>query len=132
MELVASEWGKSKTFPLPFVTFGATNWLYGVILVFGDIQIARDGGAYENIPLSQLTVVADHVLITLSDANMQFRYAIVRVKDQGVRAFADTGAILTTDLRSWQQALFSLIESQRGSHTGKGEMLFLHSDLFSS
>ena len=125
MELVASQYGLSKTFPLPLVTFEATDWLFGVTLALGDIQIAKDGGGYENIPLSQLTVVADHVIITLSNANMQFKYAIVRVKDQtGPKVFADTGAILTTDLRSWQQALFTLIESQRGSHTGVKEQIF--------
>ena len=125
MELVASEYGKSKMFPLPFVTYGATDWLSGVTLALGDVQIARDGGAYENIPLSQLAVVADHVIITLSAANMQFNYAIVRIKDQdATKVFEDTGAILTTDLRSWQQALFTLIESQRGSHTGVKEQIF--------
>ena len=125
MELVASEYGKSKTFPLPLVTSGGTDWLYGVTLALGDVQIAKNGGGYENIPLSQLTVVADHVLITLSNANMQFKYAIVRVKDQdATKVFEVTGAILTTDLRSWQQALFTLIESQRGSHTGIKEQIF--------
>lgn len=126
MELVASQYGLSKTFVLPLVTFEATDWLSGVTLALGDVQIAKDGGGgYVNIPLSQLTVVVDHVIITLSDANMQFKYAIVRVKDQtGPKVFADTGAILTTDLRSWQQALFTLIESQRGSHTGVKEQIF--------
>ena len=125
MELVACEYGRSKSFPLPFVEYGVTDWLTGVSLELGDVQIAINGGAYANIPLNQLTVVADHVIITLSDSNMQFKYAIVRIKDQsGTKVFEDTGAILTTDARSWQQALFTLIESQRGSHTGNGEQIF--------
>ena len=125
MELVACEWGKNKSFPLPFVEYGATDWLSGVSLELGDIQIAINGGAYVNISLDQLTIVADHVIITLSDSNMQFKYAIVRVKDQtATKVFEDTGAILTTTVQAWYQALFSLLESQRGSHTGVKEMIF--------
>lgn len=125
MEIISGEWGKSKTFPLPFVTFGGSDWLSGVTLELGDVQIAINGGAYVNIPLSQLSVVADHVIITLSSANMQLEYAIVRVKDQtATKVFEDTGAILATSPRAWIQAIFSLIESQRGTHTGKGQLIF--------
>jgi len=125
MELVASEWGKAKTFPLPFITYGATDWLSGVSLELGDVQIAINGGGYENIPLNQLTVVADHILITISNAQMQFKYAIVRVKDQtGTKVFEDTGAILTTTMHAWNQMLFTLIESQRGSHTAIHDIFY--------
>lgn len=125
MEIISGEWGKTKTFPLPFITFGGSDWLSGVTLELGDVQIAINGGAYVNIPLSQLSVVADHVVITLSNTNMQLEYAIVRVKDQtATKVFEDTGAILATSPRAWVQAIFSLIESQRGSHTGKGQLIF--------
>lgn len=125
MELEACEYGKSKIFILPFVTFGATDWLTGVTLALGDIKIAKDGGAYVNIPLSQLTIISDHVIITLTNTEMQFEYAIVRVQDQtGPKAFKDTGMILSTNLLEYLHKLFSVIESQRGSHTGSGEMVY--------
>lgn len=125
MEIISGEWGKTKIFALPFVTFGATDWLTGVTLALGDVKIAKDGGGYSNIPLGQLDVVSDHVVITLLPADTKFGFAILRIQDQtGPKVFGDTGSILTTTVQAWHQTLFTLIESQRGSHTGEGEIIF--------
>lgn len=109
MEIVSVEWGKSKTFPLPFVTYGATDWLSGVILELGDVKIAKDEGVYSNIPLDQLTVIADQVWITLLPSDTLFINAIVRIQDQtATKVFEDTGAILNTDIT----ATLDVLESQ--------------------
>ena len=55
MELIASEWGQAKTFPLPFVTYGATDFKTGVTLAEGDVKISLDGAAFVNIDTLNLS-----------------------------------------------------------------------------
>ena len=124
MELVACEWGQSKTFMLPFVEYGATDFKTGASFEAGDVKISKDGGAFANIA-SLPTVLGAWMIVTLSVAEMQARYITVQVIDQtSTKVFEDTGVILTTDERSWHQALFALLESQRGSHTGRHDIIF--------
>lgn len=124
MELIASEWGQPKIFPLPFVTYGATDYLTGVTLATGDVKISKDGGAFANIATLP-TVLGAWAIITLSAAEMQARSIIIQFIDQtATKVFEDNGAILSTDVKAWQQALFTLIESQRGSHTGGHDQIF--------
>ena len=124
MEIIACEHGKSKTFMLPLVTYRATDFLSGVSLEAGDVQISKSGAAFTNIGTLP-TILEKWMIITLSAAEMQNEYIAVQAIDQsGTKIFEDTGAILCTTIRSWQQALFTLIESQRGSHTGVGEQIF--------
>jgi len=97
MEIVSLARGEAKVFPLPFVTYGATDWLVGVTLALGDVQIQKDGGAYVNIPLVQLSVVSDVLWITLLTTDTLFDNALIRVKDQdATKVYEDTGAILST------------------------------------
>ena len=124
MELVACEWGQPKIFMLPFIEYGATDFKAGATFEAGDVKISQDGGAFANIDTLP-TVLGAWMIITLSAAEMQARYIALQVIDQtGTKIFEDTGAILTTDERSWHQSLFALVESQRGSHTGVHDILY--------
>ena len=124
MELVASAWGVSKTFMLPLVTYGATDFKTGVTLAEGDVKISQDGGAFGNIA-SLPTILGAWMVITLSADEMKARYITLQAIDQtATKIFEDTGAILTTDERSWHQSLFALLESQRGTHTGVHDILY--------
>jgi len=109
---------------LPFIEYGATDFKAGVTLAEGDVKISQDGGAFTNIDTLP-TILGAWMIITLSAAEMQARYIAIQAIDQtGTKVFEDTGAILTTDERSWHQALFALVESQRGSHTGVHDILY--------
>ncbi|MCK5612710.1 hypothetical protein KAR91_63140, partial [Candidatus Pacearchaeota archaeon] len=124
MELVACEWGQSKTFMLPFIEYGATDFKTGATFEAGDVKVSQDGGAFGNIDTLP-TVLGAWMVITLSAAEMQARYIALQIIDQtGTKVFEDQGAILTTDVKAWHQALFTLIESQRGSHTGVHDQFF--------
>ncbi len=122
-EIISCEWGKSKTFTLPLIEFGATDFKTGVTLAVGDVKISKDGGVFTNIATLP-TVLGAWLIVTLSPTEMQAQYVAVQIIDQtGPKAFQDTGAVLTTTVKAWQQILFSLIESQRGSHTGVDEVI---------
>ncbi|MCK4794605.1 MAG: hypothetical protein KAV87_63330 [Desulfobacteraceae bacterium] len=124
MELVASKWGETKTFMLPCVEYGATDFLSGVTLAIGDVQVSKDGGAFANIATLP-TILGKWMIVTLSAAEMQAGYITLQIIDQdATKIFEDNGAILTTNLESWYLALFSLIESQRGSHTGVHDAIY--------
>ena len=124
MEIISGEWGRAKTFMLPFVTYGATDFLAGVTLAEGDAKISKNGTAFEDLATLP-TILGKWMIITLSAAEMQAEYIAIEVIDQtATKVFEDTGAILATSPRAWIQAIFSLIESQRGSHTGKGQLIF--------
>ncbi len=124
MELVACEWGQSKIFMLPFIEYGATDYKAGVTLEAGDVKVSKDGGAFANIATLP-TILGAWMIVILSAAEMQARYIAFQAIDQsGTKIFEDQGAILTTDERSWHQALFTLVESQRGTHTGVHDIIF--------
>jgi hypothetical protein len=99
MEIITIKKGAAKTFSLPLVTYGGTDWLTGVVLALGDVQIQKDAGAYSSIPLGQLSIVDDVIWIDLLAADTDFDNAIIRVKDQDVtKVFEDSGAILSTEI----------------------------------
>ena len=124
MELVACEWGQSKIFDLPIIEYGATDFKTGVTLAEGDVKISKDNGAFTNIATLP-TILGAWMIITLSADEMKARRIKVQVIDQtATKIFEDTGAILTTDERSWHQSLFALVESQRGSHTGVHDIIY--------
>lgn len=124
MEIISGEWGKSKTFMLPLITYGATDFATGLSLAAGDVKISKNGGAFVNLA-SLPTILGAWMVITLSATEMQAEYIAIQAIDQtGTKVFEDTGSILATSPRAWIQAIFSLIESQRGSHTGKGQLIF--------
>ena len=124
MELVACEWGQSKVFMLPFIEYGATDFKTGATFEVGDVKISQDHGAFTNIDTLP-TVLGAWMVITISAAEMKARSIAIQVIDQtATKIFEDTGAILTTDERSWHQSLFALVESQRGSHTGVHDILY--------
>ena len=124
MEIISGEWGKAKTFPLPFITYGATDFLSGVTLAEGDVQISKDGGDFENIETLP-TILGKWMLVTLSADEMKAGSIAFQAIDQtATKVFEDQGAILSTNIKEWMRILFTLIESQRGSHSGEGEMIF--------
>ena len=123
-EIITGEFGKAKIFALPLITFGATDFFTGASLVAGDVKISKDGGAFTNIATLP-TVLGAWLIVTLSPTEMQAGFVAVQIIDQtGPKAFQDVGAVVTTTAKSWQQILYSLIESQRGSHTGVDEMIY--------
>ena len=124
MEIISGEWGKAKTFLLPFIEYGATDFKTGVTLAAGDVKISKDGGAFTNIATLP-TILGAWMVITLSATEMQAEYIAFQAIDQtATKVFEDQGAILATTPRAWIQGLFTLIESQRGSHTGVHDMFF--------
>ena len=99
MELIASEWGKAKTFPLPFIGYGATDYLTGVALATGDVKISLDGEAFDNIATLP-TVLGAWMIITLSPTEMRSRSIAVQIIDQtATKVFEDTGALKALYLR---------------------------------
>jgi len=128
MEIISGEWGKVKSFYLPFVTYGATDFKTGVTLAAGDVKISKDGGAFTNIATLP-TIVGKWMYITLSAIEMQARNIAVEIVDQtATKVFEDTAATLSTNIKEWMQILFDIIESQRGSHTGEGEVIYWDPD----
>ncbi len=123
-EIITGEFGKAKTFALPLVTFGATDFFTGASLIAGDVKISKNGGAFTNIATLP-TVLGAWLIVTLSPTEMQAGFVAVQIIDQtGPKVFQDVGAVVTTTAQSWQQILYSLIESQRGAHTGVSEMIY--------
>lgn len=128
MEIISGEWGKPKTFMLPFVTYGATDFLTGATLAEGDVKISKNGAAFVNLATLP-TILGKWMIITLSADEMQSGYIAIEIIDQtATKVFEDTGAILATNIKEWMRILFTLIESQRGSHSGEGEMIFWDPD----
>ena len=124
MELISGEWGKAKVFYLPFITYGATDYLAGITLATGDVTISKDGGAFVNIETLP-TIIGKWMFITLSPTEMQAGTIAFQVIDQtATKLFEDTGAILSTNISELFLKQLILIESQRGSHSGEGEMIF--------
>lgn len=100
MELVASEWGVSKTFDLPLITYGATDFVTGVTLATGDVKISKDNGAFTNIATLP-TINGAWMEVTLSATEMEASRIKVQAIDQtATKIFEDTGAILTTVLEA--------------------------------
>ncbi|MCK5615446.1 hypothetical protein KAR91_76995 [Candidatus Pacearchaeota archaeon] len=100
MELVACEWGVSKTFDLPLITYGATDFVAGVTLETGDIKISEDGAAFTNIATLP-TINGAWMKVLLSAAEMQANRIAVQIIDQtATKVFEDTGAILNTVLEA--------------------------------
>ena len=98
MELVSSAWGVSKTFDLPLVTYGATDFVTGVTLATGDVKISKDGGAFANIATLP-TINGAWMEVTLSATEMEASRIKVQVVDQtATKIFEDTGAIMSTFL----------------------------------
>ena len=128
MEIISGEWGKAKTFPLPFITAGGTDFLTGVTLAEGDVKVSKDNGAFENIDTLP-TVFGAWMAIILSADEMKAGSIAIQIIDQtATKVFEDQGAILSTNIKEWMRILFTLIESQRGSHSGEGEMIFWDPD----
>ncbi len=97
MELISSTYGVSKTFDLPFVTYGATDYLIGVTLATGDVKISKDGAAFTNIATLPI-VNGAWMKIVLSATEMQASRISVQIIDQtATKVFEDTAAILNTD-----------------------------------
>lgn len=100
MELVASKWGVSKTFDLPLITYGATDFVAGVTLATGDVKISKDNGAFVNIATLP-TINGAWIEVTLSATEMEADRIKVQIIDQtATKVFEDTGAILNTVLEA--------------------------------
>ncbi|MCK5605938.1 hypothetical protein KAR91_28835 [Candidatus Pacearchaeota archaeon] len=100
MELVSSTWGVSKTFDLPLVTYGGTDYVTGVTLATGDVKISKDGGGFENTDILP-TINGAWIEVTLSATEMEASRIKVQIIDQtATKIFEDTGAILNTVLEA--------------------------------
>lgn len=107
MELTDCLYGVSKTFDLPLIEYGATDYKTGVTLVAGDVKVKKDNGSFVNIATLP-TVNGAWMEITLSATEMEAERISVQIIDQtATKVFEDTGAILTTEIinKVWDEPL---------------------------
>lgn len=110
MEIISVEYGVAKTFDLPFVTYGATDFLPGVTLATGDVKISKDNGAFVNIATLP-TINGAWMEITLSATETEASRIKIQVIDlTATKVFEDTGAILSTVVQGWFQSLATSIQ----------------------
>ena len=100
MEISNCKYGESKTFDLPFIKYGATDYKTGVTLAVGDVKVSKDNGAFTNIATLPI-VNGAWMEVTLSDTEMEVGRVKVQAIDQtATKIFEDTGATLNTDLEN--------------------------------
>jgi hypothetical protein len=98
MEISNCKYGVSKTFDLPFIEYGATDFKTGATLATGDVKISKNNGAFINIATLP-TINGAWMEVTLSASEMEAGRIKVQIIDQtATKIFEDTGAILNTDL----------------------------------
>jgi len=99
MELIACEYGVSKTFDLPLIEYGATDYKIEVTLAVGDVKISKDNGTFTNITTLP-TINGAWMEITLSATEMQASRIKVQIIDQtATKVFEDTGGTLSTNIQ---------------------------------
>jgi len=116
MELVDCDYGVSKTFDLPLIEYGATDFKTGITLADGDVKVSQNNGAFENIDTLP-TINGAWMEIILSATEMEADRIKVQIIDQdAIKIFEDTGAILTTKtgeiLNDLQEATLTRLASK--------------------